>query len=167
MAANYGTVEATNNEKKITQYNDDTIIIGQIHHRKTACFYILLIISTCVVPPLTPWFLISWYLVEKKWKLYLKEDGIYYTNARLGCTRSWFIPLHNIRECVARGSSIYVYVHLQDFKMTGLGPSYNIGAKGTFVNIWYVRNAQRFVAAVNKQNENLTRSYHMDTVCNF
>lgn len=169
MAASYGSVEVPTSNKKrlVTEENEDVIIVGELDSGKLTCYYLLLMLVSLIAPPMLPWLIISLYLTNKKWELYLTADGIYYTSAPLGCTKSWFIPLQNVKDILVKGSCIHVYPHVQDIKMTGVGPCYTHGSQGRYISIWYVRNTQRFVAAVKKQNKNITRNYHMETVCNF
>ncbi len=165
MAASYGTVEVIASDKKrLTDKQEDIIVIGELHHRKVTYLHLLLLLMTLLVPPLILWIITSWYLIERKWELYLTAEGIYYTNAPLGCTKSWFIPVQSVKSIVADGSTLHVYTHTEIIKKRGICDCFT---RRNYIMIWYLQNAQRFVAAVKKQNKNITRNYHMETVCNF
>ncbi len=165
MAASYGSVEANSQARERTTETEDILIQGELDHQSVTCIYLVLCILTLPFLPLFAWISISMMLSLKQWKLDLTPEGIQYTSSVLGWRETWFIPLQDIQDIVLVGSTlIHVYIDRDRIGEIATCPCYRYGG---YVVIRNVKNAGRFVAAVKKQNKNIDRNYHMETVCDF
>ncbi len=158
----YGSVTSTQARE---ERNTDILIHGELEHKTVTCVYLVLCILALPLLPLLVWISISMLLSLRQWKLYLTTDGIQYTSSFLGWRETWFIPLQEVQNIAIVGStSIRVYVNRDQIAEIATCPCYRYG---DYLVLRNVKNAPRFVAAVKKQNENIDRSYHMETICNF